>query len=219
MISGIDSNLASAWATNLLSKIDTKNQGYIDKSELESAFSSISGSSDSTTNVDDIFNQLDSNGDGKVTESEISSALAKILQQANNHFDGIGGPDGPPPPPPPKEGDGAGFTKAELVSQLNDIGSSDSKRSALISDIVQNFDAADANGDGKVSFKEAMAYEKAHHKDASASTSSDTTTQSSESQGDETTIARQLMKLLAAYQVFQNDGSSSESTGQLSISA
>jgi len=219
MISGIDSNLVSVWASSLFSKLDTQNQGYIKESDLESAFSSISGNSDSTADVKDIFEQLDSNSDGKVTQDEMTSALTKLFQQSDNRFNGIGGPGSMPPPPPPQAGNDDGFTKEELTSQLQEIGSSDSKRSSLISNIVQNFDAADANGDGKVSFAEAMAYDKSSQTNASASASADNTAQSSESQSDGTMIAQQLMKLLSAYKVFLTDSGSSESTGQFSASA
>jgi Ca2+-binding EF-hand superfamily protein len=219
MISGIDGNLASLWASSLFTKLDTQNQGYLEKSDFQSAFNSISGSSDSTTDVEDIFEQLDGNSDGKVTEDEMSSALTKIFQQANNQFGGIGGPGGTPPPPPPQGSDDAGFTKDELTSQIEEIGSSDSKRSSLISNIVQHFEAADTNADGKVSFAEAMAYDKPSQTGASASAASDTTAQSSESQSDKNMIAQQIMKLLNAYHVFSNDSASSKNIAQFSVSA
>ena len=198
--------------------MDTKNQGYLEKSDFQSAFNSISGSSDSTTNVEDIFEQLDGNSDGKITENEMSSALTKIFQQANDQFNGIGGPGGAPPPPPPQGGDDAGFSKEELTSQLEEIGSSDSKRSSLISNIVQNFEAADTNEDGKVSFAEAIAYDKSSQTDVSASVASDTAAAVSESQSDGNMIAHQLMRLLSAYQVALSDSSSSENTAQFSVS-
>jgi hypothetical protein len=53
---------------------------------------------------------------------------------------GDGGPSGTGSmrPPPPQDGNDAGFTKDELTGQLKEIGSSDSKRSALISKIIDN---------------------------------------------------------------------------------
>jgi Ca2+-binding EF-hand superfamily protein len=129
MLSSIDSSLASTWTSCLFAKLDTQNQGYIDKAGLESAFSKISDSSNRTTSADDIFAQMDSNNDSKVT-------------------------------------------KDELTSQLKEIGSSDSKRSALITKIINNFDKADTNGDGKVSFQEAVAYDQANQTDTSTATAS-----------------------------------------------
>lgn len=62
-----------------------------------------------------------------------------------------------PPPPPVERRERVpairGFTKDELTSQLSDIGSSDSTRSSLISNIINNFDEADTDSDGKVSFQ------------------------------------------------------------------
>ncbi len=60
------------------------------------------------------------------------------------------------PPPPPED---AGFSKEELTQHLAEISGSDSSRSALIENIIENFEQADADGDGLVSFKEAMAFD------------------------------------------------------------
>ncbi len=162
MVSSINS--ASSFS-QLFSKLDTKNQGYLEKSDLVSAFSQIDSSSDNTS-VDQLFTALDSDGDGKVSESEFSSTLSQLQAELDSQFnamrmDGFQGAQGagmggmPPPPPPP---DDEGFTKDELQSQLDEIGTSDSERSSFISNVVNNFDDADANGDGKVSFAEAQAY-------------------------------------------------------------
>jgi Ca2+-binding EF-hand superfamily protein len=221
MISGIDGNLASSWASSLFSKLDTNSQGYLQKSDLESAFSAITGNSDSS-NADDVFDKLDINSDGKVTEDEMATALKSLFSNrtsgAGMQEGGPGGPGGAPPPP--RGGNDAGFTKDELSSQLQEIGSSDSKRSSLISNIIENFDAADTDKDGKVSMQEAMAYDKANQTSSTASTQtvSDSATSNVDSNGTEDLITKQIMKLLSAYQVFENESSSSNGSG-LSISA
>ncbi|MGZ3157973.1 MAG: EF-hand domain-containing protein [Burkholderiaceae bacterium] len=68
---------------NLFSKIDTKNQGYIDKEELQTAIDKISilGESSSSTNsatVDEIFKTFDSNGDGMLSKQDVINGVKKL---------------------------------------------------------------------------------------------------------------------------------------------
>ncbi len=200
MLSGI--NQSSQMASLLFSKLDTKSQGYIEKTDLASAFSQI-GSSDSSS-VDDVFAALDSDSDGKVTASEFSTVLSQLQEELESQFNqmrmqGMGGHGpqgmgGMPPPPPPS--DDAGFTKDELSTQLEEADSSDSERTSLISSIVDNFEAADTDGDGKVSFQEAMAY-KESTSDDSATNAATTTAGSSAS--NEAQIMRTIMQLMHVY--------------------
>lgn len=212
----------SQMANKLFSKLDTKNQGYIEKSDLQSAFDQISGTGNSgnSASVDDIFSQMDSNGDGKVTKDEMTSSLQKLADQLDSQFNSMrtsgkgGGMGGMPPPPPPQGSDSAGFSKDELQSQLDKTGTSDSQRSSLISNIVNNFDKADTNGDGKVSAQEAMAFDQASQTSASASA----TTSSNSTTNAEADIMKRIMQLMQAYGLGQDSGQAL-STGTLSITA
>lgn len=112
-------------------------------------------------------------------------------------------------PPPPPEND-ARFTQEELESQLDETGSTDSQRSDFISNIVENFAAADADSDGKVSFAEAQAYNE------SAGQDSATSSQSANSSDAE--IMMQIMKLIHAYGSSEQSEDSSLSS-LLSVSA
>jgi Ca2+-binding EF-hand superfamily protein len=229
MLSSINSSLASAWANSLFAKLDTQNQGYIDKTGLESAFSKIPDRSDSSASVDDIFTRLDSNNDSRVTKDEMATyfktSFDQIKSQTNlnrMHGCGGGGPSGPGgmPPPPQQNANDTGFTKNELTGQLEEICSSDTKRAALISKIIENFDAADSNGDGKVSLQEAMAYDKANQTDTSAATAPSKAVSAADNQSSEATIMMQIMKLMQAYQVFEEGSNQSGgATAQLSVSA
>ena len=222
MISGIGN--ASQLSSKLFSALDTKNQGFLEKSDLVSAFSKLSSitSSDSTS-VDDVFSALDSDKDGKVTKSEFASTLSKLQEELDSQFNqmrmqgggGHGGPQGMGGPPPPPPADDAGFTKDELSSQLEEAGG-DSKRSSLISNIVNNFEAADSDGDGKVSFTEAMAYDKSTQN----STASDATSGSaSASSNSDAGIMMKIMQLMHAYGSDQQDQSSNSTASLLSVSA
>jgi Ca2+-binding EF-hand superfamily protein len=209
----ISSSIATSWASNLFSKLDTRNQGYLDQADLESAFSAISGS---TSDVGSLFSQLDGDSNGKVTEDEMTTALQSIFDQLDSQLnemrmhgqgpDGAGGPNGMPPPPPPPAGGDAGFTKEELASQLEEIGTTDSQRAGLISKIIENFDAADSDGDGRVSFDEAMAYDQSTQDSAPATASGEaaSTTAAASMQDSEARLLMQLMQLMQAYQVFDS---------------
>ncbi|SDG71218.1 EF-hand domain-containing protein [Propionivibrio dicarboxylicus] len=214
-------------ASELFSVLDSSGKGYIEESDLASALSSLSGTSSttssSTSSASDIFSQLDSNGDGKVTASEMSASLTKLADQLDTQFNQSRMQDatGSMPPPPPPTND-TGFTQDELEQQLSEISSSgstsDSQRADLISNIVNNFSAADTNGDGKVTFDEAMSYQQSTTSatSSSSSSSSSTSTSSDSSSKDSSTstqttdaqMFRQLMDLLRLY----GDGTSSNNT-------
>lgn len=220
MIGSIGSS-SSTWVSNLFSKLDTKNQGYLEKSDLATAFSAISSDS-STAGVDELFTQLDTDSDGKVTEQEMSSSLQQLAEQLDSGFNAMRtrGMDGMPPPPPPEED--AGFTEEELTAQLEEIGSTDSTRASLISNIVANFDEADADGDGKVSMREAMVYDQSTNSTSSASyaTSNVAATDSSSAttthDTDEAEVMFRIMQLVHAYGVAPGADASASS---LSVSA
>lgn len=104
---------ASQMAEKLFSKLDTKNQGYIDKSDLESAFANISGAtgSDSSAGIDDVLSQFDGDGDGKITKDEMTSGFKQLADELDSQFsqmrmNGFGGHGhgGMPPGPPPQGG-------------------------------------------------------------------------------------------------------------------
>lgn len=185
MISGLGS---SSQMSQLFSRLDSKSQGYLEKSDLASAFGAISGGDDSA--VDEVFAAFDTDSDGKVTESEFASTLSKLQEELDAQFGQMRMQGGMPPPPP--AGD-EGFTQEELAAQLEEIGDADSDRASLIADVVANFEAADSDGDGKVSFREARAYDESQQSSASAA-SAGTQAASSESQ-----VMMKIMQLMQAY--------------------
>ena len=205
--------------SQLFAKLDTRSQGYLEKSDLVSAFSKIASDSSSSV-ADDVFAALDSDSDGKVTESEFSTTLTKLQEELDSQFNqmrmqghgGLGpqGMGGMPPPPPPQND--SGFTKEELSSQLEEIGSSDSERSSFIANVVENFEAADADGDGKVTFAEAQAY------NSTTESASDTATSMASTNAD-TQVMFKIMQLLHAYGSSNDDSSSSSLSSLLSVSA
>lgn len=215
MISGIGSS--SQLSSKLFSALDTKSQGYLEKSDFVSAFSKLSSTSSSSTSVDDVFSALDSDSDGKVTKDEFASTLAKLQEQfASSRMHG-GGPQGSGAPPPPPADD-AGFTKDELSSQLEEVSSSgETQRSDLLNKIVNNFEAADTNSDGKVSFSEAMAYDQSTQNSTASDASSGTSSASSANTTD-AGVMMKIMQLMHAYGNGDEDKSNSLAS-LLSVSA
>ncbi|WP_333877716.1 EF-hand domain-containing protein [Methylobacter sp.] len=276
----------SKMAEDLFSKLDTKGQGYIEKSDLETALSNASQSGSSTSSssssvADALFSKLDGDGDGKVTKEEMSATIQKIAAELDGPSPRTRMQGGTPPPPPPQGGGqgaqgasstssttssqssdpadtngdgtvsaiealayeisqaassatdassssasdsdaklmqmltgnmpppsndgqgGPGFTKDQLTSMSKELGSTDSHRSKVMSDIVSNFDAADTDGDGKVNGSEAKAYE-----DSKSSSGSSTSASSSDAQ-----FMKQMMQLLQSY------GSLDQTTEHSSFSA
>lgn len=221
------SSISSTSISQLFTRLDTKSQGYLEKSDLVSAFAGISGDNGSSS-VDDVFQTFDSDQDGKVTESEFSSTLAKLQEELDSQFNqmrlqgqggqGPQGMGGMPPPPPPQED--SGFTQDELSAQLEEIGSSDSERASFISNIVQNFSAADSNGDGKVSFQEAQAYNSQSDSTSGTSSTTGTTTSKATTANDsEAQVMFKIMQLMHAYGGLNSDNSAAASSSSLSVSA
>jgi Ca2+-binding EF-hand superfamily protein len=213
----------SQMASKLFSRLDSKGQGFIEQSDLQSAFSQVFGNASSSEANDassQLFSALDGDSNGKVTESEFSNGMQKLAEALDSQAfsSRMGGAGGMPPPPPPGGGqDDAGFTKDELQSQLEEIGSTDSKRSSLISSVVENFDKADANGDGKVSATEAMAYEQSTQSSTSgSSTQTGSTGSASSSSQTDAMLAHRLMELMRAY---GGDSTTSVASSVLSVSA
>jgi len=185
--------------------------------------------------VDDVFKSLDSDSDGKITKDEMTSGLQKIADQLDSQFNkmreggmsaggGMQGAGGMPPPPPPDGADSAGLTKDQLTSMAKEIGSSDSTASSQLSNLVANFDKADTDKDGKISAKEAMAYDQANSSSSSTSTSSASssssgTSSTSDSGKLETQIMKQIMELMHAYGGSGSDTGVSSLLSTLSTSA
>jgi len=198
--SSSSSSRASKMAEDLFSALDTDGQGYIEQSDLESAISSLGTEGAS---AEDLFNALDSDADGKVTQDEMSATLEKLSQQLDGEFNRMRMEQGGMPPPPPPQGAGGedtGFTQDELSAMASEA--SDNTASSLFSTLATNFEAADANGDGRVTASEAAAYRESTGSSTSQSASAaatgtnDTSTSSGSSDGQ---LFARLMQLASSY--------------------
>ncbi len=129
----------SQMADKLFSKLDVMGQGEIGGADLQTAFEKIK--SDVSGGADKLFTKLDGDGDGKLTRSEFSSSVNQLAEQLDQHYQHVRlhGEGGMPPP-----ASDVGFTQEDL--------------GGLVSGIVNNFNKADADGDGRVSLKEARSF-------------------------------------------------------------
>lgn len=129
----------SQMADKLFARLDALGQGEIGSADLQTAFEKIKA--DAAGGADRLFSKLDSDGDERITRSEFSASINRLAEQLDGHYqrlrvNGEGGEA--------HAFGGASFGRDEL--------------SGLVSGIAANFDKADADGDGRVSLKEARAY-------------------------------------------------------------
>lgn len=227
-------------ADALFSQLDSAKQGYIEKSELQAAFAKVSSSSsasssasaaasasDSASAVSDLFSKLDANSDGKVTKQEFSDTLKKVGEQLDSQLmsarttgavapaesDGIHATNGHHHRPP----EGAGLTKDQLSSVASKTETSNSALSSTLTTLVKNFDQADTNGDGKISFQEARAYQ-AKNTAVTSSTSASSaagTTGNNDNTSQDARLISQIARLMDAYGI----GSDSSGASTLLASA
>lgn len=146
------SSTSTDFAEALLTSMDSDSSGSIDSTEFSSAALALSNSDEST--ISSLFSSLDSDGDGTISEDELSSLFT--TEESETVASGM-----PPPPPPTSSSseEDTGYTAEELTAMAEESASTDTNLSSLLSAIAENFDAADTDGDGKVTSSEAMAYQ------------------------------------------------------------
>jgi hypothetical protein len=220
MVTSISSSVSN-WADSVFSKLDTKNQGYIQKSDLQSALSAASGNGGHSVNVDDTFSALDADGDGKVTKSEMTQAMTKLSDQLNAQFDssragaggtsGAGGPGGAGGPHGPHGDRHAGGGGSSTGSTSGASSSSSSSSTNYIA-------AADTDGNGTVSDAEQAAYDKkvASAEAAKSSSGASGGTENAGHRKDPTRELAHALNLLKAYA--ENSGSSDASASSTTSS-
>jgi Ca2+-binding EF-hand superfamily protein len=197
-ISGVSGN-ASAWSAmstsrasrqqEMFKKVDSDGSGSVDATELQSMFDDIAkhtGTAMSTTAAD-ALSKMDSNGDGSLDASELDKGMKSLMPQPSSTMafaQARNGEGGPPPPPP---SDGTSSTSSSSIDPLDtnkDGVVSEQERAAGEADIQAILQAADTDGDKKISasefdkFKDMLSNAVS---DLSSSGSSSTSTQSGSS--------------------------------------
>lgn len=173
-------------------KLDSQQKGYLEQADFSAALSQLQQSADDEQSAE-WFSQLDADQDGKLTSDEFSTAVSEQLYNAQGKF-GMpgGGPQGMPPMGPPP-GEDEGKTVDELTAMVEELSSTDSKAAAGLQAIIDQFDSADANKDGKVTMQEAQAL-----KQQSQSKTDSTTTANTEDSS-QLRLQQTLMQLMKTY--------------------
>ena len=153
-------------ADKLFARLDSDQDGKVTKSELSDAIGKVGDQLNSQLNQSRVgkggqpaappspppagttVDPADANADGTVSEEEATAYAAQ-------------NPAATPPANP-----GPGLSKALLVEQRDAVPATDVRRQAALTKLADNFDAADTNGDGKLSRSEGRAYLKANRPDA-----------------------------------------------------
>lgn len=184
-------------ADKLFAKLDELGRGEIGSAELQTAFDRIKA--DATGSAERLFSKLDADSDGKITRNEFAGSINQLAEQLDQHYMRLRLHGEGALPPPLAD---AGFTRDELAGQL--------------SNLVSNFDRADANGDGRVSVREARAFARGNAADPAAAVQ----TAATDSRNVEMML--QVVRLMQAYGVVQgttttaganNDGNNTAASG------
>ena len=133
-------------AGNLFGKLDSQNKGYLEQSDFSGLLSGLQND-EASTKSEDLFSSLDSDGDGQLTSSEFSDNFSNLLYSAQGTMGSR--------PAPPQD---SGKSKDELTALLEELEQEDEKSTEGLKSLLDNFDTADADGDGKVTMQEAMTY-------------------------------------------------------------
>lgn len=154
---------------DFFSQLDSQQKGYLEQSDFASCLSA-NGSTD--TGVE-LFSAMDANADGQLTQDEFSSAFSDILYNQQGMMGNMPPPpdqqgDMPPPPPPPPQGDmtmggmgmqkDTGKTADEISSLIDEINQFDPAKASELQNVLDNFDEADNNADGKITMDEIKAF-------------------------------------------------------------
>lgn len=136
-------------AGSLFGKLDSQNKDYLEQSDFSSLLSGLQND-EAGTKSEELFSSLDSDGDGQLTSSEFSDNFSNLLYSAQGTMGSMG-----PRPAPPQD---SGKSKDELTALLEELEQDDEKSTEGLQSVLDNFDSADTDGDGKVTMQEAMTY-------------------------------------------------------------
>ena len=203
--SDTDSSSTSSSQSASYDPADTNKDGTVSATEALayalSNSSSTSSSSDASTSS--------SSTDTTASNTDIANALASMMQnvlqpgQAEGHHGHHGGG---------KKDEGLTADQMTEIASKTD----DSDLASLMKTLASNFEAADANGDGKVTHDEAMAYQE-QNQATGVTTTASTSSSSSASALDEN-VVKQIMQLVQTYSG-QSSSKAQSSLGTVSIAA
>jgi Ca2+-binding EF-hand superfamily protein len=131
-INGFSAPDMTALYQTLFKKVDIDGSGGIDKTEFQTAVSTMTGKDASSDEIDAMFAKLDTSGDGTVDDSEMIAALKAMGEQRRAMM---------PPSPPPMDGSG---------QQLGD------EDKATVASILAQYDASNLTEDDAKAINQAL---------------------------------------------------------------
>lgn len=176
-------------AGNLFGKLDSQNKGYLEQSDFSGLLNGLQND-EASTKSEELFSSLDSDKDGQLTSSEFSDSFSNLLYSA----EGTLGPMGPRPAPP----EDSGKSKEELTALLEELEQDDEKSTQGLQSLLDNFDTADADGDGKVTMQEAKSFRESQQTESS-SLASKVSTGSDQSESISKLLSRTMQQLMDTY--------------------
>lgn len=176
-------------AGNLFGKLDSQNKGYLEQSDFSSLLSGLQND-EASIKSEELFSSLDSDGDGQLTSSEFSDNFSNLLYSAQ----GTMGPMGSRPAPP----EDSGKSKDELTALLEELEQEDEKSTEGLQSLLDNFDTADADGDGKVTMQEAKSFRESQQTESS-SLASKVSSGSDQSESISKLLSRTMQQLMDTY--------------------
>lgn len=171
---------------NLFGQLDSQNKGYLEQNDFSSLLSGLQNEQ-AQNKSEELFSSLDSDGDGQLTSTEFSDNFSNLLYSAQ-------GTMGHRPLPPQD----SGKSKDELTALLEDVEQQDEKAAEGLQSLLDNFDTADADGDGKVTMQEAKSFRESQQTESS-SLASKVSSSSDNSESISKLLNRTLQQLMDTY--------------------
>lgn len=176
-------------AGNLFGKLDSQNKGYLEQSDFSSVLSGLQND-ETSTKSEELFSSLDSDKDGQLTSSEFSDNFSNLLYSAQGTMGAMGAR-----PAPPEDN---GKSKEELTALLEELEQEDEKSTEGLQSLLDNFDTADADGDGKVTMQEAKSFRESQQTESS-SLASKVSSSSDQSESISKLLSRTMQQLMDTY--------------------
>lgn len=176
-------------AGHLFANLDSQNKGYLEQSDFSSLLNAMPNKAASSKS-EELFSSLDSDGDGQLTSSEFSDNFSTLLYSAQGTMGAMGSR-----PAPPQD---SGKSKDELAALLAELEQEDESATEGLQSLLDNFDTADTDGDGKVSMQEAKSLRESQQTESSSLASQvNSSSDSSESIGK--LLNRTMQQLMHTY--------------------
>jgi Ca2+-binding EF-hand superfamily protein len=176
-------------AADLFSALDSQNKGYLEQSDFSSLLTGLQNQA-ATEKSADLFGALDSDANGQLTSAEFSSNFSDLLYSAQGTMGAIGSKLAPP--------QDSGKSKDELTALLEKLSQKDNSSTEGLQSVIENFDTADADGDGKVTMQEARGFSESQQSGAS-SLMNKTNTSQHNSEGMAKLLGRTMQQLMNTY--------------------